>query len=178
MNLKKIKILDVFLVFLLCFPLHFLYDFIPNSLTSIFTPVNESIFEHMKLISTSFILYGIIDYILLKKYSKFNNFLLQLFVVPVIAIILYLSIYLPIYNIIGENMVFSIVLLFIIIIIEEIISYFILKFKYIKYQRIIGIIGIILMYVIFGYLTYKPIINYIFFDTKNNMYGINTYLFN
>jgi hypothetical protein len=177
MNLKKIKILGIFLVFLLCFPLHFLYEWMPNTILSIFVPVNESIWEHMKLISTSFILYGIIDFILLKKYSNFNNFLLQLFITPVIGIILYLLIYLPIYNMIGENMVVSILLLFIIISIEELISYYLLRLNEIKYENIIGIVGIISIYIIFGYLTYKPMINYLFFDTKDDKYGINTYIF-
>lgn len=115
MNLKKIKILGVFSIFGLCFLLHFIYNWIPNSILAIFVPVNESIWEHMKLIPTSFILWGIIDFILLKKYENFNNFLLQLFIVPVIGIILYLLIYLPLYNIFGENMIISIVLLFIVI---------------------------------------------------------------
>ena len=76
----------------------------------------------------------------------------------------------------GENMVVSILLLFIIIIIEEIISYFILNLNKIKFQNIIGISGIILVYIIFAYLTYNPIMNYIFFDTENDLYGINTYI--
>ena len=73
-------------------------------------------------------------------------------------------------------MIISIGLLFIIIIIEQIISYFILQSKEIKYQNFIGIIGIILVYIIFGYLTYRPIENYIFYDTVKDKYGINIYV--
>jgi len=177
MSLKKIKILGVFIIFLLSFPLHFLYEWIPNSIISIFVPVNESIWEHMKLISTSFILFGIIDFILLKNNTKFNNFLLQLFVVPLIGIISYLLIYIPVYNIVGENMVVSIILLFIIIILEQLLSYYLLSKDEIRFQNIIGIVGIIIMYIIFGYLTYRPVIDYLFFDEKNDKYGINTYIF-
>jgi len=177
MSLKKIKILGVFIIFLLSFPLHFLYEWIPNSIISIFVPVNESIWEHMKLISTSFILFGIIDFILLKNNTKFNNFLLQLFVVPLIGIISYLLIYIPVYNIVGENMVVSIILLFIIIILKQLLSYYLLSKDEIRFQNIIGIVGIIIMYIIFGYLTYRPVIDYLFFDEKNDKYGINTYIF-
>ena len=74
-------------------------------------------------------------------------------------------------------MIISIGLLFIIIVIEQILSYYILNMNNIKYQGIIGIIGIIATYVLFGYLTYKPMLNYIFFDSENNKYGINTYIF-
>ena len=177
MILKTIKIIGFFVIFLLCFPFHFLYDWLPNSLFSIFFPVNESIWEHMKLIYTSFVFYGIFDYILLRKNKiNFNNFLVQLFLIPIIAIFIYLIIFIPIYKMIGENMIISIGLLAIVILIEQILSYFILQYKEIKYQNIIGIIGIILIYIIFGYLTYKPIENYIFYDTVKDKYGINIYV--
>ncbi len=177
MSLKAIKLLGLFLIFLLCFPIHFIYDFLPNSFFSIFAPVNESIWEHMKLIFTSYVFYGIFDYLLLKKNKiSFNNFLLQLFIIPIIGIILYLLIFIPIYNNFGENMIISIGLLFFIIIFEQILSYYILSFKEIKYQNIIGIVGIIITYIIFGYLTYNPPENYIFFDISNSKYGINIYV--
>lgn len=176
MSIKNIKIIGAIIIFLLCFPIHFLYEWLPNSLFSIFFPVNESIWEHMKLIYTSFVLYSIIDYFWLKKDNKFNNFLFQLFFVPLIGIALYLIIYVPIYNIIGENMLFSIALLFFIIAVEQIISYLLLKADNIKYQNIIGIVGIILVYILFGYLTYKPIENYLFFDKQDSKYGINIYV--
>ncbi len=177
MSLKTIKIIGFFVIFLLCFPFHFLYDWLPNSLFSIFFPVNESIWEHMKLIYTSFVFYGIFDYILLRKNKiNFNNFLVQLFLIPIIAIFIYLIIFIPIYKMIGENMIISIGLLAVVILIEQILSYFILQYKEIKYQNIIGIIGIILIYIIFGYLTYKPIENYIFYDTVKDKYGINIYV--
>ena len=177
MSLKTTKIIGFFAIFLLCFLFHFLYDWFPNSLFNIFFPVNESIWEHMKLIYSSFIFYGLFDYLLLKKNKiYFNNFLLQLFLIPLVGIVLYLIIFIPIYKMIGENMIISIGLLGIIIIIEQILSYFILQYKEIKYQNLIGIIGIILVYIIFGYLTYKPIENYIFFDTVKDKYGINLYI--
>lgn len=176
MNLKTIKVIGVFGIFLLCFLFHFLYEWLPNSLFSIFFPVNESIWEHMKLIYTSFVVYGIIDYILLNKNKiQFNNFLLQLFIIPIIAIILYLVIFIPIYNNFGENMIISIGLLFLVIVVEQLLSYHLLQYRKIKYQNIIGIIGIILVYIIFGYLTYRPLENYVFFDTVESKYGINIY---
>ena len=70
-------------------------------------------------------------------------------------------------------MIISITLLFIIIIIEQIISYFITISKEIKGEKIIGTIGIIIVYIIFTALTYFPIENYIFYDVTTNSYGIN-----
>lgn len=177
MKLKTIKIIACILTFLLCFPMHFIYDYFPNSLFSIFFPVNESIWEHMKLIFSSYIFYGIFDYLLLKKNKIiFHNFFLQLFIIPIIGISIYLLIFIPLYNKFGESMIISISLLFLVIIIEQFISYYLIQYKNIKFQNIIGIIGIIICYIIFGYLTYQPLENYLFFDIPNSKYGINIYV--
>ena len=40
--------------FLLAFPFHFGYDILPNQVSAIFFPVNESIWEHMKMLFTTF----------------------------------------------------------------------------------------------------------------------------
>ena len=76
-NILKIKIGAVFGIFIISFIVHFIYSVFPCRFTSFFFPVNESIFEHMKIIYTSTLLYGIIDYFLLKNsHIKFHNFLL------------------------------------------------------------------------------------------------------
>ena len=43
----------------------------------------------------------------------------------------------------------------------------------ISYEKVIGIVGIILVYLIFIYLTYFPLESFIFYDTTTNSYGIN-----
>ena len=176
MNLKKSRIISVIGIFIICFISHFLYNIIPSSITAIFFPVNESIWEHMKMIFTSIILYGIIDYIILNKFNiKYNNFFLSLFVTAFISIPIYLVIYLPIYYKIGENLILNIVLMLLVIIITQIIAYYILKAKNFKLLNIISILLIIISYIIFGYLTYHPIKTELFFDTHDEKYGINNY---
>lgn len=176
MNLKKSRIISTILIFLLCFLSHFIYNIIPSSLTAIFFPVNESIWEHMKMIFTSIILYGIIDYIILNKFKiKYNNFFLSLFITALISIPIYLSIYLPIFYKIGENMIINIGLMLLVIIITQVIAYYILKANNYKILNYISIILIIVSYIVFGYLTYHPIKSEIFFDTKDEKYGINNY---
>ena len=173
MNFKKIKIIGVFIIFALCFPLHFLYDWFPNIISSIFLPVNESIWEHMKILFTATLLYSFIDKIILKKLNvNYNNYCLQLFISAFISIPIYLIIYLPIYNFIGENMFVSIFLLLIVYIIMQYISYKIMQKKETKIPNYIFSILIILTYIIFIYLTYNPPQNYIFYDSENEIYGI------
>ena len=61
MDLKKIKIVSIFGMFILCFLTHFLYNFFPNTLFSIFFPVNESIWEHMKMMTSSILIWSILE---------------------------------------------------------------------------------------------------------------------
>jgi len=176
MNLKKFKIISVIGIFIISFGAHFVYNLFPNVVSSIFFPVNESIWEHMKILFTCILLYGIIDYILLKKNNiKFNNFKFQLFFTAFISIPIYLIIYLPIYRLIGENLFVSIFLMFVVYVIISYLSYKILISDEFKIGNLISVYLIIIMYFIFTYLTYFPPHSYIFYDTNEKKYGINEY---
>lgn len=178
MNIKKIKIISVFFILGLTILFHFLYDWWPNVIFSTLFPVNESIWEHMKLLYFGIIIYGIVEYFIMKKLNLvFNNFLLNLFITSYSSIIIYLAIFLPIYNIIGENMIVSISLLVVVIILESIISYHILNYRNLgSIYNIISVVMLIIGYIGFVYLTYKPIRNYIFYDKLENKYGIDIYV--
>ena len=126
----------------------------------------------MKILVTSSLLYGIIDYIILKKNNiSYNNYPFQLWFTSIIIIPIYLSIYLPLYKLIGENLIISIILLFIIYIIKEIISYNILKAPKLKIVNNLTIPVLITVYLLFIYLTYNPPQNYIFYDTHTKTYS-------
>ena len=177
MNLKKIKILAVIGIFIISFLSHFAYEIFSNIIFSFIFPVNESIWEHMKILFTSTLLYGIIDYLLLKKYNiKHNNFPFQLYFTSLIGIPIYLVIYLPLYNLLGESPFISISLLLIVYIITQIVSYNILKEKELKILNIITIPVILLSYLGFIYLTYNPPHTYIFYDITEDKYSINDYI--
>ena len=173
MNLKYIKIFNVFGVFLLSFLAHFMYSLFPCILISFFFPVNESIWEHMKILFTSTLLYGIIDYFLLKFYSiKFQNFAFQLFITCFFSVIIYLVLYLPVYYFFGENLFFSIFLMFLVYTGSSIISYKLLTSPENIYLNYIATPLIIMCYIMFIIFTYKPPHNFLFYDTLNNHYGI------
>ena len=175
--MKKIIIINSILTFALCFLTHFLYDWLPNPIFSILFPVNESIWEHMKMIYTTFLLYGLIEYFILKRFDfKPNNYLLSIFLKGVIAIPIYLAIYLPIYYTFGENMIVTFTILFLTILFVNYIGIKIMQSKEIKYQKTISIIGIIIVYLIMGILTYNPPHYDLFFDTEEEKYGIDDYL--
>ena len=175
MDLKKVKIISIFGMFILCFLTHFLYNFFPNTLFSIFFPVNESIWEHMKMMTSSILIWSILEYFLYKKFRiNHNNFVLSLFLELILSIVIFLIIYLPIYHFTGSIFILNLIVLFISIYFVNIISYYILSLR-ILHKELLGVVGIILLYIIFGILTYNPPFNYIFFDKMENKYGINIY---
>ena len=171
--MKKIKIIGVFVIFALSFLSHFMYEWFPNDLFSIILPVNESIWEHMKLLVTPVLIFVLIEYIIYRKKDiSYNNFVLSYSISMIFGIIIYLLIYLPIHYIFGHSAIFAIGLLFITFIIIEIISYYIMQYRNIKYSNVIGLLIIGLMYIVFGYLTYNPIEIDMFYDKSKNIYGI------
>lgn len=176
MNLKKIKLIAVIGIFIISIISHFAYELFQNILFSFFFPINESIWEHMKILFTSTLFYGLIDYLLLKKNNiKYNNFSFQLYFTAFSSIPIYLVIYLPIYKLIGENLFISITLMILVYILEQYISYHILKEKEFKILNIISVPIIIIIYLGFIYLTYNPPHTYVFYDIINEKYGINEY---
>lgn len=172
MNKIKLKIIGLILAFLFCFPLHFLYDKFPCFFTSIFAPVNESIWEHMKIIFGSIILSGIIQKIIvIVKKEKINNICFSTFISAILAIPIYLILFLPFYYLIGHNMIITLILLFITLMIAEYISYKITEKKECKLEN--GtIFFVIITYCIFAILTYYPLKNSLFIDPTTETYGI------
>ena len=171
--MKKIKIFIILLSFILSFPIHFIYDLFPCFLTSIIAPVNESIWEHMKIIYTSIILSNIVEYFIYKKRNiKANNFILSIPVSSILGIIFYLIIYLIIDLFIPHNFYIAITIMFITYIFSNIISYFILNKKEIPNQKELGISLILISYIVFTHLTYYPPKSYLFIDQITNTFGV------
>ena len=161
-------------IFLIGFIIHNLYEWCPNIVTLILSPVNESVFEHMKMIYTSYIIWIIIKYFILKKYNiKENNFLLKELLTFLFNIALFLTIYWPIYSKFGENMLVTLTIYLISIIISQILNYFIEFKKDLNVLNIISLLVIFLIYAFTTYLTYNPPICKFFLDPTNNSYGLN-----
>ena len=147
-----------------------------NIIFSFIFPVNESIWEHMKILFTSTLIYSLIEYIILKKYNiTYNNLPFNTYFIPLMQIPLYLVIYIPLYKLLGESPFISITLMIIVYIIGQIVSYNILKEKELKVLNTLSVPIIIIIYLGFIYLTYNPPHKFIFYDILNEKYGINEY---
>ena len=167
LNLKKIIINTIF-IFIVCSIFHFIYNLIPSFITAIFFPVNESIWEHLKLIFTSTIFYTLISNI----YYKDKNVFLIGYLRGMLTIIILLILYLPLRKLFGEVMIITLSILFISILLSEIIINKLIKKDY-SILNTISIFLIIINFIIFTYLTYNPYKSYLFYDTESNKYGID-----
>lgn len=173
MSLKKLKVISFFIVFIISFLCHFMYEWIPNFVTSIFFPVNESIWEHMKIFFTAILISGLIESFIIKKCKiQCNNHLFEVVLSSVISIPIYLIIYLPLYKIFGEVMFISIGLMVLVYVFLAFVQYKFLIYRDLKVNKYILISVVIMGYVILGYLTYNPIHSYLFFDIIKKKYGI------
>lgn len=170
--MKKVKIIYVVFLFALAFIWHFAYSIFPNPVFAWFFPVNESIWEHMKIIYGTIIFGAFFERYLLKKNNvSYHNFNIEIFVKSFTGIVFYLIIYLPLHRIFGENMFIAIVTLLLTYIFVEWLGTKILKLE--DYNiTILPIILIILGFILFIILTYYPPRNFMFYDTNKAIYGI------
>ena len=173
MNLKIIKILSVFGIFLLSFITHYGYDISPNVVTSFLFPVNESIFEHMKMIYTAYIIWSIIEYFLLKRNNSTNNFKPSLFISLLFNIVFFLILFLPVYYRLGHSLPITLIIYFISILVSQIVSYIILKSnKKLNFLDKNSSLFLLILLMILIYLTYYPPKNDLFIDKEQNKIGL------
>ena len=172
MTLKKVKIINVVVFFVLSFLWHFGYDVLPNFLTAIFFPVNESIWEHMKIIFGVIVFGSLFSLFLMNKFKvEHNNFYVEVVTKAVLGVIFYLIIFIPLYKWLGENMFISLSVMLITYAFVEFVGYKISKLDELNI-KILPIILLILCYILFVLLTYFPRHNFLFFDEIRLLYGI------
>lgn len=161
---NKKNIFMIIFLFLLSFLWHFMYDWFPCVLTSIFFPVNESIWEHMKIIFYCLLIGSVLE-------KKGNNYYLNILVKPLVGVLFYLIIFIPLYLIFGESMFISLSLMLFTYIIMELLGIKISKQEELNIKAL-PIIIIILISILFSILTFYPLHNFLFFDSVKLGYGI------
>lgn len=68
MNRQKIPLLiKVILLHVIFILLHYLYDWFPHPLTSLFSGINESVYQHMKIGFFAYLLLVIVEYFWMRK---------------------------------------------------------------------------------------------------------------
>ena len=174
MNFNKIKIFSIIMIFVFCFISHFLYVVFPSFFTSLFFPVNESIWEHMKMLVSSIVIWELILYFIFRKNDYFfSNFILSVLSTILCSVIIFLIIYFPLCFLFGDSFILNVVLLFISIFLSVNIGFNILNKKDYNLE-LFSFVCIILIFILFGFFTYNPPKNPLFIDFRDGSYGINS----
>ena len=172
-NNKKIVIINTIAIFLSMFLFSFIYNWFPNFLTASLFPVNESLFEHLKLIYTSFVIISLLTFLVLKlKKIKINNYFLATLSSVIVNIILFFLIYLPIYNRLGEGLIYTMIIYSITLVISEYIFYLIINKHHLETINAISIILLPAIWCLLVYFTFNPMHTDFFFDPISETYGI------
>lgn len=170
--MKKRVIIGTIVIMILSVLYHNIYKWIPNTIIGLLFPVNESIWEHGKMIIMSFI-----SWLLIEKYlfRDETNIIVSNFLSCVICITLDFLIFTPIYLYVlntNDNMVVTLgVYLFSIIVSLAVRELFIRDEKDIR-KEMLSIVGFLVFIIFFAVLTYYPLELPIFYDYNKKIYGI------
>lgn len=174
--IKKLQIISIIFSIILGTLLHFTFELFSNNLfIASFSAVNESVWEHLKLVFFPMFIFAIIEYFLLKNYNNKNNYIFSKTVGIVFACFFITIFFFTYTGIIGTNyFIIDIFSFLFAIIFGEFISYKLLiknsKINNtIKYICIFILLILLFSFIIFTY--FPPKINY-FKDPVNNNYGI------
>lgn len=175
MSFKNNSFISAIIIFGLSFITHNLYKWFPNDLFAILFPVNESAWEHMKIIYTTSIIYNIFEFFLKHKHN--NSYPFAASITSIFNVLIYLLIYIPLFYIKMDSLIVDLVLLYITLYLSQNLKYRILKHNsQNNLLNYFAIFLIIICFIIFGYFTYNPPKNDFFLDKKSQKYGINIYI--
>ena len=172
MNLKKWQIIVTIICLILGTILHFTYEISKyNPIVGLFSAVNESVWEHLKLLAFPMTLMSLIGVFVVKKQSK-NYWLSQ--VIGIVTAMLFVIIFFYTYTgIIGKNIAVLDIGSFIIgIILGEYVTFKIFKIENQFKAEIPSIILIILILMLFIVFTFYPPIIPLFEDPIYGTFGL------
>ena len=162
---KKLKIGSAIIWAALTFVSHFMYDWFPNNIVASFFPINESIWEHMKLFVTPAIITFVLEmiYMKIKRICIQNNYL-SLLIEIMSSIGVFLAIFLPYFYRFKHNFLVTIIMMFISIGIAKYLGYIVVSEKNEMIPNILAIPFILIIVIINIIFTFYPLNNGLFID--------------
>ncbi len=154
--------------------LHFAFDYSGgNTILGAFTPVNESIWEHLKLILIPSIIVGFIEYFAFGK--EYPGYFAAKSFATLLGMLFVLSGYYTYRGIVGTNYFVADILLFIGgVALTSLLTYiFLTKLNFGERESIIGILLITFLLIIFMYFTFNPPMLELFRDPLSEDFGIS-----
>ena len=171
--MKKIFLTTLYIA-LICIVILPIYKILPIGFTLIFAPVNYSLWEFLKIIFTSYVVFFTLKVILLKRREK--NDIMHTVIITLVNITLFLVLYFAFSYVFTDSLIMKSSIYILSIFLTQILHYKII-IKKIKPQdnktNNLFIIPIVIIYIIFAFLSYYPLNNTIFYDETNKKHGIH-----
>jgi hypothetical protein len=152
--------------------IHFVYQWSGNNrMVGLFTPVNESTWEHLKLLLTPMVLFSIVEYFVVGK--DYPNFIPAKALGILLGMIAILAIFYTYTGILGKNYLWADILTFIL----GVAVAYAYSWKIIKKQpigassQIIGIIIVFILILSFAVFSFYPPHIPMFLDPVTKSYG-------
>lgn len=175
MNLKKYHIIGFIFTFIIGSLLHFTYKFFDkNIIIGYFSPVNESTWEHLKLLITPVIIFSLFEYFMYGK--DLDNFIIVKALSILLGMFTIVASFYTYTGILGNNYLLLDIATFIL---GVFVTYYFscrmlqTKFLYKENSNYIGIFIIFLIVFFMMYFTINPPKINLFLDPITNTYGIN-----
>ena len=172
MKIKTWQFITVIICIILGIFLHFTYEGSgENKLVGLFSAVNESTWEHLKLIYYPTVLIGIIGYFIIEK--KTNNYWLAQTIGIIVAITFIVTFFYTYRGVLGKNIdALNIGSFFVAVILGEFVTYKILKFRKTYNAEIVSIIFLVILFFSFILYTFYPPQIPLFENPISGDYGI------
>lgn len=173
-KLLKTQIIIIVICLILGTLLHFTYDWSgENSFVGTFSAVNESVWEHLKLLFYPMLILGIIEYFFVKDIA--NNYIEAKTIGIFVAISLVVISFFTYTGILGVNFFILDILIFIVsIILGELVAYKLMKRENESNIKTKILAGIILIFLLLSFIicTFNPPEVNLFRDPTTGTYGI------
>jgi hypothetical protein len=153
---------------------HFFFEWSKGNLfVGLFCPVNESTWEHLKLLFFPFFVYSLIEYWLIGK--NWKNFWFAKAIAVIIGMVFIVVGFYTYSGVLGRNfMIADIALFFISVFLSFGISYYLLRkgFCYGRKWQVMGVLAFVVISALFMLFTFYPPQIHLFWDVSNETYGI------
>lgn len=172
MKIKTWQIITVIMCLILGTLLHFTYEWSgENLIVALFSAVNESTWEHLKLAFYPMLLMGIIGYFIIGKRSR--NYWMAQTVGTLVAIIFITTFFYTYTGVIGTNFaVLDIGSFIVAILLGEYVTYRLLTSTKTYNAKLISIFFLIILLFSFIIYTFSPLKIELFKDPINGSFGI------
>lgn len=169
-KIKKFETASFFFAAIVGTLFHFIYEWTDKSVVAaLISPVNESVFEHLKMTFFPLLIFAIFEYFYIgKTHNGFFYIKAKAILLGVLSVIV---LYFTYTGIIGKNyMIPDIIIYYISILISTL--YFVKNYKSNEHSNLSGIIILIITSALFIIFTFAPLHIHLFLDETGAFYGI------